>query len=289
MSTCRLRRFALSLLAIELALLSLVSTPARAQLQPPSATAAQEDPRELEARAACAAGDVDKGIAILARLFAETGDYTWVYNQGRCYQQNGRAAPALNRFREYLRRGQNLAAEERSEVEGFIKELEAEVARQPAPPAAPSLGDQPAASGPATSAAADPGVSLSTSAAPPPWSWQKKAGVAALAGAGAALGMGVIFHVVRENKAREFTNRNPQCWDGPGGLEGECQTLKNGVKSAGLLMIVGYAGAAVLGGAGGFLLWQGSREPGAATASRGVRLACAPQVGATGVVCGARF
>jgi hypothetical protein len=57
----------------------------------------------------------------------------YVYNQGRCYQQNGRVDQALNRFREYLRRATGASAEERHEVQGFIDELEQQRPRAPAP------------------------------------------------------------------------------------------------------------------------------------------------------------
>jgi len=112
------------------------STPARAQ----------QDPRELEAKKACLSNRPDRGIELLAELYAESNDPTYIYNQGRCYQQNGRGADALIRFREYLRKAPNLPASEKSEVEHTITELEAQqrqsdqqkkaeaAAAKPAPP-----------------------------------------------------------------------------------------------------------------------------------------------------------
>jgi tetratricopeptide (TPR) repeat protein len=109
------------------------------------------DPRMLAVRKACAAGEVDRGIEILAEIYAETKDITAVYNQGRCYQQNGRSEEALNRFREVLRRGDSLSAADRSEVEGFIRELQADLAarrtahetpREGGPTPSRSLGPQ---------------------------------------------------------------------------------------------------------------------------------------------------
>jgi hypothetical protein len=85
---------------------------------------AAPDPRELQAKKACAAGKVDEGVEILADMYAQTGHITYVYNQGRCYQQNGVADKAINRFREYLRRATNITAADRQEVEQFIAELE---------------------------------------------------------------------------------------------------------------------------------------------------------------------
>src|SRR5689334_17575967 len=80
---------------------------------------AEEESRQVKAKRACAAGRVEEGVELLAALYAESGDVNYVYNQGRCYQQNGRGDQALNRFREYLRRATNATPEERREVQGF--------------------------------------------------------------------------------------------------------------------------------------------------------------------------
>ena len=101
---------------------------------------AQSDPRPRQALAACAAGDAAKGVAILAELYAENRDPGYVFNQGRCYQQNGRAEQALNRFREYLRRATKATPDERREVQGFIDELERQ--RELAAPPPAGAGDQ---------------------------------------------------------------------------------------------------------------------------------------------------
>lgn len=97
-----------------------------------SARAEDESP-QAKAKRACAAGRVEEGVEILAGLYADTGDVNYVYNQGRCYQQNGRADQALNRFREYLRRATAASPEERREVQGFIDELERQRERTASP------------------------------------------------------------------------------------------------------------------------------------------------------------
>ena len=76
------------------------------------AHAAAPDPRALAARQACAAGRVEQGIELLAEIVAATGDSDAVYNQARCYEQNGRPQEALARFREYLRTSKVLTAED---------------------------------------------------------------------------------------------------------------------------------------------------------------------------------
>jgi hypothetical protein len=87
-------------------------------------TARAADPRPEEAKVKCLAGDVSGGVALLAELYVATRDTTYLYNQARCYQQNGRTEDAINRFREYLRIQANVAPDERQRVEGYIAELE---------------------------------------------------------------------------------------------------------------------------------------------------------------------
>jgi len=100
----------------------LVTAGARAGAAPRS-----REQREAEARKACAAGRVEAGIELLAELLTEFSHPNYIYNQGRCYQQNGKAEQAISRFKEYLRASQDITPEDRERVERFIKELEAEV------------------------------------------------------------------------------------------------------------------------------------------------------------------
>jgi hypothetical protein len=83
--------------------------------------------RVTEARKACAAGRVDEGVEILAGIIGESGDLNALYNQARCYQLNGRTEQAITRFREYLRTAHDISGEEKARVEGFIKELDADL------------------------------------------------------------------------------------------------------------------------------------------------------------------
>ncbi|HXI56453.1 MAG TPA: hypothetical protein VNO55_10360 [Polyangia bacterium] len=104
------------------------AAPAVAQTAQTGAATSTTDVREQEARAACAAGRVDEGVKILAELLAQTEDMTYVFNQGRCFQQNGRPKEALTRFREFLRRAGPADADAKKEAEGFAAELESEIA-----------------------------------------------------------------------------------------------------------------------------------------------------------------
>jgi hypothetical protein len=64
--------------------------------------------QEKAARKACLTGDVSTGISILADMFIEYRDPVFVYNQGRCLEQNGRTKDAIVRFEEYLRLGDTM-------------------------------------------------------------------------------------------------------------------------------------------------------------------------------------
>jgi tetratricopeptide (TPR) repeat protein len=87
-------------------------------------TVPEKGAMERAAKKACATGDFQKGVDVLADLFVATNDQTYVYNQGRCYQQSNRWEQAISRFREYLRKAQNLSDNDRNETERQIKDCQ---------------------------------------------------------------------------------------------------------------------------------------------------------------------
>jgi tetratricopeptide (TPR) repeat protein len=126
---------------------------------------AAEDAREVEGRALFARGEYDGALQIFSKLFAERADPVYLRNIGRSYQMLKKPERAIGAFREYLRRSASIAAEERAEVEGFIKEMETLAAQQsqeaqrtrenpPGPP--PSLPRNPPTQPPAAAAATQP-------------------------------------------------------------------------------------------------------------------------------------
>jgi hypothetical protein len=88
---------------VGLAGLLLISTPALAGNK---SGAANRPAREKAARKACLSGDYGKGVEILSELFVDTKDPTYLFNQGRCFEQNRRYEDAIARFQEYLRAAQ---------------------------------------------------------------------------------------------------------------------------------------------------------------------------------------
>jgi hypothetical protein len=94
-------------------------------IDPARTALGDEDPRGNEARKACLAGDVEKGIKLLADYFTDTEDVTALFNMGRCFQLNGNPAMAELRFKEYLRKATGLSAESRAEAEAQLRDVEA--------------------------------------------------------------------------------------------------------------------------------------------------------------------
>jgi hypothetical protein len=71
---------------------------------PEAARAASIGAKGRAAKIACLSGDYAKGVALLAEMFVITGDAIHLFNQGRCFEQNGKYEEAIVRFREFLRK-----------------------------------------------------------------------------------------------------------------------------------------------------------------------------------------
>ena len=136
---------------------------------------------ELKARESFAAGRYDEALDSFAKLYAKTLNPVYLRNIGRCFQQKHEPGQAIDKFRDYLSKtksGKNkISADERAEIEGYIKEMEAlrdeqaRAAAAPPPPApvtplpGPAPGAPPPALPPPT---ATPATATLTATAPPP-------------------------------------------------------------------------------------------------------------------------
>lgn len=114
--------------------IGLISTVIFFVLMAPSAHAASKEGKERAARKACLGGDYAKGIEILSDLFIDTQDPTFLFNQGRCFEQNSRYQEAIGRFREYLRKASGLSPKDRAEAETHIADCQALLAGKDAAP-----------------------------------------------------------------------------------------------------------------------------------------------------------
>jgi hypothetical protein len=121
------------------------------------ARAGESQDDELRARKMFGAGNFKGALDIYTDLYARNPHPTYMRNIGRCYQNLGEPDRAITAFREYLRTAKDLTPAARSEVEGYIKEME-DLKRSRAP-----VAPEPAAAPPPPGAAAPPKLE-----APPP-------------------------------------------------------------------------------------------------------------------------
>jgi hypothetical protein len=105
-------------------------------LAPASAQAASRQAQEKAARKACLSGDYTKGVSILTDLFIDSKDSNYIFNQGRCFEQNRRYEDAIARFQEYLRAGSHVDASDKAAAEKHIADCQDLLAKQTGQPAA---------------------------------------------------------------------------------------------------------------------------------------------------------
>ncbi|MDB4979412.1 MAG: hypothetical protein JWM82_164 [Myxococcales bacterium] len=116
---------------------------------PSGATAAAADKQlnglEMKARESFAAGRYDEALQTFAKLYAETLHPVYLRNIGRCHQKMREPQKAIDAFQDYLAKTKTgkdkITPDERTEIEGYIKDMEtlrdAPTAKPPEPVAAP--------------------------------------------------------------------------------------------------------------------------------------------------------
>jgi hypothetical protein len=228
-----------------------------------ASSALAQDSRAAQARKQCLTGNVDAGVALLADLFVETKDVNLIYNQARCYEQNGRADAAILRFREYLRVAKNLTAEEKAEVDRHVADCRAMLAEgksaEPAPVPVP----------PAPSPVADPSGTPppvdTVATARPSGSGTRLAGIVVGSAGLAALATGGLFsYLVSSAKQEAEDNADQKIFDS--GLQSRGETYET-------LQWVCYGTGAALVATGVVLYAVGARKARAATVAVVPRLA----------------
>jgi hypothetical protein len=111
------------------------------------AQAASRDAKERAAKRACLNGDPAKGVQILTDLYISSGDPIYLYNQGRCYEQNNRYEEAIGRFREFLRKAGSATDADKADAtsaEKHIVDCERLLGRKVAEPGRPVAQPTPA-------------------------------------------------------------------------------------------------------------------------------------------------
>jgi hypothetical protein len=207
------------------------------------------DPRVGEAKTACAAGDVQKGIQLLAELYTATNDPIWIFNQGRCYHQNAQLVPALSRFKEFLRKSKGAPDEDVKDAQNYITEIETEQQKER------SLSG-------AASTATEATNTLSTQAPAPepkPGRGLRYAGVGVGIFGVAALASGVVFGLLVRQTQSQVEDQTKNGVVDSSAISGK---LTDGYRYETLQWIsYGVGAAAVV--AGSLLYWMGtgSDEP----------------------------
>ncbi|MGD0838952.1 MAG: hypothetical protein ABSB49_20140 [Polyangia bacterium] len=172
------------------------------------AHAGERGDKERAAKTACLSGDYAKGVALLAELYVSTNDVIYLFNQGRCFEQNGKYEEAIVHFREYQRKNADVGNPSDSAADRHIAECQALLNKQrgpeggapratpgaaPAAPALPVVAEKPATSARASEAVAPPS---------PGRGW-RVAGITATAIGAAGIVTGVFLNL----KANQLTSQ----------------------------------------------------------------------------------
>jgi hypothetical protein len=146
------------------------------------AHAESKEATERAARKACLSGDVTRGVELLSDLFLDTKDATYIFNQGRCFEQNNRYEEAIARFREYLRKASGISTEVRADTEKHIADCQTLLGEKAAPTASSQDADHPL-----TTTEAAPGTSAASLQIPPAQPTDVSSGVGPAANPGRGL------------------------------------------------------------------------------------------------------
>ena len=246
----------------------------------PHATPVDPGVAERKARGQAAAkafmlGHYQEALDTYLDLFVQSnGRPEYLRNIGRCQQKLNQYDLAISSLKDYLLRSKSVTGDERSEVQGFIAEIQAaKAAATDANKAAPSAAVvQPAPASPVVDVAAQPPpVSLMPSPGPAPstepstlsarsstptpaqpaaMSGLKVGGIVAAIGA-AVLAAGGTAMLISANSTYDDA-KMAGC---PGSATVDCGSKASAVSSSNTLSKVFYVGAAVAAVAGGTMLY----------------------------------
>jgi len=182
-----------------------------AAAQPARAADHQINELEMKARESFAAGRYDEALQTFAKLYAETLHPVYLRNIGRCHQKMREPQKAIDAFQDYLAKTKSgkdkTSADERAEIDGYIKEMRAlrdqDAHAAAAPPVtplttAPVAPVAPPPAPPPVAVESPPAATLAAPQQPPPeeshpfytrwWFWTA-VGVVALGGIATAVAL----------------------------------------------------------------------------------------------------
>jgi hypothetical protein len=270
MSQFPTRAFRIQFLGATVAIASLL-------LASTAAAAVNRQAQERAARKACLNGDYAKGVSILSDLFVDTKNPTYIFNQGRCFEQNRRYEDAVGRFDEYLRAAtEKLSPEDKAAAEKHLSDCKEKLAEergtsptQPAPQPSPPAAAPPLLPTPKPEPSPEPSTSIAVGPAPQ----QTTHGSGGLLTAGIITGgvgvVAVVGGVVLNLKANSMIN-NMETGVGAysSGKESDQKTYKT-------LAWVGYGAGAACIAAGAILIGVGLKSGTSSSTS----VALVPSVG----------
>ena len=177
--------------------------------------AANREAKERAAKRACLNGESTKGVQILTDLYIDTSDPTYIYNQGRCYEQNNHYEEAIGRFREYLRKISSTTDADKADAasaQKHITDCEALLGRKVAAPAPPPTPEPPKPQPePTAPRLPEPTVKLDQSPSPtgasPAGRGLRVAGIVTAAVGAAALAAGVALNFKANGMIDDLQNR----------------------------------------------------------------------------------
>ncbi|HVZ75415.1 MAG TPA: tetratricopeptide repeat protein [Polyangia bacterium] len=124
-------------------LLLLVLAPALRSAPAFAADVAATKQLEMKARESFAAGRYDEALQTFAKLYAETLHPVYLRNIGRCHQKMREPQKAIDAFQDYLAKTKTgkdkITADERAEIDGYIKDMQALIDADKAAAATPVL------------------------------------------------------------------------------------------------------------------------------------------------------
>ena len=243
------------------------------------AAAASRQAQERAARKACLNGEYAKGVAILSDLFVDTKDPTYIYNQGRCFEQNRRYEDAVARFDEYLRAAQEqlkpedkaAAEKHRSDCKEKLAEERGPLPTQPAPQVPTPAAAPPLLPTPKPEPSPEPSTSIVVAPAPQPAPARGRSGGLLAAGiiTGSVGVLAVAGGVVLNLKANSMVDSMET------GVGAYSTGKANDQKTYRTLAWVGYGVGAACVAAGAVLIGFGMKS----STSSSTNVALAPAVG----------
>jgi hypothetical protein len=197
-------------------------------------------------------GDYNEGVRLLSELFVATMDGTYVFNQGRCFQQNHRYQDAIARFQEYLRSEKKLSKVYKAKTQKHIEECQALLASEkaqvaPVAPPPPVVAPPPAP----VVVAAKPVAPPAPKPTPPSNSGSglRTAGIITASVGAAALIGGIIFNVESNSVAKDLKK-----------TDGYTSSRESDRKTYATLAWVGYGVGAACVATGSVLFLLGLRS-----------------------------